>query len=111
MIIESFWKSILNDQNNIKKLKNLYENLSANPKPEYNIGDYINSIDQIVRKVETELGIQDREIKITKSPSREWCTCDDDSDIGSKAASVINHTDERNKIDPTLNQTANVGSK
>jgi hypothetical protein len=56
----------------------------------------VNTIDGIVRKIETELGIQDREIRITKSPAREWCTCDDDSDIDSeKAATVIIHPDKK----------------
>jgi hypothetical protein len=68
----------------------------------------VNTIDGIVRKIETELGIQDREIRITKSPAREWCTCDDDSDIDSeKAATVIVHPDKK-KIESNSDNTAEV---
>ena len=71
-IIESFIKSVLNTDENMQKLKALYENLSSNPKPTYSILDYVNCMDMMVRKVEVELGIQDREVKITKCPSTEW---------------------------------------
>jgi hypothetical protein len=68
----------------------------------------VNTIDGIVRKIETELGIQDREIRITKSPAREWCTCDDDSDIDSeKPATVIIQPDKK-KIESESDNTAEV---
>ena len=40
-IIETFWKTILNSEENLKLLNKLYDNLSVNPKPNYNILDYV----------------------------------------------------------------------
>lgn len=72
-IIEVFWKSILNSNDALKQLTMLYESGVANPKSSYNILDYVNTIDGIVRRVELELGIQDREMKVTPVP--DVCTC------------------------------------
>ncbi|CAI2387457.1 unnamed protein product [Moneuplotes crassus] len=98
---EIFLKSVLNNPQNIDKLKMIYKNNSNDPKKKYNISDYINPVDLIVRKMENELGIQGREVKVTKPPSKEYCTCDHyDSDKGSNAAiSVINHRRERLSLD------------
>ena len=74
-IIETFWKTILNSEENVRLLNKLYVNLESNPKSTYNILDYVNWLDDIVRKIEVELGIQDRDIRVFQSPDNEICTC------------------------------------
>lgn len=73
-VMESFMKAILNDPDNLKKLKAIYENSSSDLDENYTIMDYINPFDFIVRKIEGELGIQGRDVKIAQSPPREYCT-------------------------------------
>lgn len=63
-VVESFWRHLLTSDENLKKLKDLYDNLPVPVKPTYTILDYINGMDYIVRKIETELNIQDREVHI-----------------------------------------------
>ncbi|CAI2387423.1 unnamed protein product [Moneuplotes crassus] len=94
---EVFLKSMLNNPDNIEKLKLLYNNSPIRNK-KYNISDFINPTDLLVRKMETELGIQGRSAREFKSPSKDWCTCDtyDSDDTSNAAASVIHH--RRNKL-------------
>jgi hypothetical protein len=115
-IIETFWKSILNSEDNFNKLKEAYEQLRENPKPKYNISDYVNTIDGIVRKVEVELGIQDREIKITKNPSREWCTCNIDDLSHDEQESIVsapvkNTIENKLTVDNQMNKTGDLRKK
>ena len=53
----------------------------------------MNPLDYFVRKIENELGIQDRGVKIIPNPSREWCTCDTyESDTESKGAVSVKNS-------------------
>jgi hypothetical protein len=69
-VIESFMKHILNSDDSLTKLKELYETLPVPTKPSYTILDYVNSMDHMIRKIETDLAIQDRDIKIPFDTSK-----------------------------------------
>ena len=56
--VEAFWQFMLESDEGMKKLNELHKNYPLRTKKAYNVVDYINSMDYVVRLMEIGLGLQ-----------------------------------------------------
>ena len=73
--IEAFCQYMLESDEGIQRLMNLYQNYPLKIKPKYNIMDYINAMDYVVRSMELTLGIQNIGLVKPNHSNRikDWC--------------------------------------